>query len=192
MTYSWCMENGGKDTSPDYNAPKICTLGNRGYEEDCVNNDKYFVVSKNLTESVGSDILVKYKTSPTQNISCEYSKDDLDFEIKNERAEYIMSLENNFLILDSGTAPPPRGLIVYDLLKKKNVYNSSYSNPITIKNNKISYWTETSEKVTAENCSDLKEHESYGLGSAIETYITLDLNSLKTTDSGQHRCSPRQ
>ena len=81
-SFEWCIANGGDNRTPNYNAPKVCILNNKVYKESCVSNDKYFVISKHIRDSVGSDILVKYKTSLNKNISCEYLKENTDFEVK--------------------------------------------------------------------------------------------------------------
>jgi len=189
--YDWCMSNGGKYSTPDYNAPKFCVLKNKVYQSKCVENDKYIIISKDAVD-VGSDILIKYKKLPGQIIPCVYSKGDADFELQD--AGNVLALENNFLILDEGTGPYPRVLIIFDLLKKKNIYEDSYSGPVTIKDNKINYWSDTSEKATKENCLNFEKYESSGLlsGSAIEAYVTLDLLTLSKIDLGQRRCVPIQ
>ena len=191
-TFNWCMASGGKDLTPSYNAPKKCIFENKVYEESCVGNDKYFVISADRTDDVGTDILVKYKSSSSQNISCEYLKKDKDFEIKDEGAVYVMALENNFLILDEGTGPFPRGLIIYDLSSRKKVLEDSYSEPVNIKNNIINYWTETTIKANEENCSTYKVNKANFLGSAIETRVSLDLLTLVTKELGEYRCSATQ
>ncbi len=191
-TYGWCITNGGEDRTPNYNAPKVCVVNNKVYEENCVSNNKYFVVEKNLTDSVGANHLVKYKINENQNFSCEYVVEKGDFEIKNEWAEYTLALENNFLILDSGTGPDPRGLIIYDLNARKKVFEDTYSRPITIQNNTINYWTEAVEKATEVNCPELKEYEAGGLGAAIDAHVSLNLSNLIKKDLGERRCSSRQ
>ena len=191
-TFNWCMASGGKDLTPSYNAPKKCVYENKVYEDSCVGNDKYFVISADRTDDVGTDILVKYKSSSSQNISCEYLKNDKDFEIKDEGAAYIMALENNFLILDEGTGPFPRGLIIYDLSSRKKVLEDSYLEPVNIKNNIINYWTETTIKANEENCSTYKLNEENFMGSAIETRVSLDLLTLAKKELGEYRCSATQ
>ena len=165
---------------------------NKVYEDSCVGNDKYFVISADRTDDVGIDILVKYKSSSSQNISCEYLKNDKDFEIKDEGAAYIMALENNFLILDEGTGPFPRGLIIYDLSSRKKVLEDSYLEPVNIKNNIINYWTETTINANEENCSTYKLNEENFMGSAIETRVSLDLLTLVKKELGEYRCSATQ
>jgi len=190
--YDWCIANGGKDRTPDFNAPKLCILEQRVYVENCISNDQYFVIPKDLMKSVGSDILVKYKSSPNQTISCEYLKGNTDFEIKNEWAEYLFAITNNFLILDSGTGPYPRGLIVYDLIKREKIYSDTYSEPIIVHDNTIDYWTEISEETTEKNCPKIKEYEAGGFGVAIDAHVSLNLSTLIKKELGERRCSPRQ
>lgn len=191
-SFEWCMANGGDNRTPNYNAPKVCILNNKVYEENCVSNAKYFVIESNLTDSVGSNHLVKFKTNENQNFDCKYVIEKGDFEIKNEWAEYTLALENNFLILDSGTGPDPRGLIVYDLNLRKKVYEDSYSQPINIQNNIVDYWTGTTKPVTEQNCPEFKKWEEGGLGSAIDAHVSLNLLTLVEKELGEYRCSPRQ
>lgn len=191
-SFEWCMANGGDNRTPNYNAPKICVLNNRVYEENCVGNTKYFVIESDLTDSVGSSHLVKYKGNENQNYECKYVVNNGDLEIKNEWAEYILALENNFLILDSGTGPSPRGLIVYDLITRKKVYTDLYSKPVNIQNGTIDYWAESTEKATKENCQKFQEYEKDGLGSAIDVHISIDLKTLVKKELGEKRCDARQ
>lgn len=191
-SFEWCMANGGENRTPNYNAPKVCVLNNRVYEESCISNTKYFVIESNLTDSVGANHLVKYKTNENQNFECKYVIEKGDFEIKNEWAEYTLALENNFLILDSGTGPDSRGLIIYDLNLRKKVYEDSYSQPINIQNNSVDYWTGTTKPVTEQNCPDFKKWEEGGLTSAIDAHVSLNLSTLVKKELGEYRCSPRQ
>jgi hypothetical protein len=190
-TFEWCMANGGKDTTPNYNAPKTCLLENRIYNNNCVSNDKFVVIAKDKIDEVGSDILVKYKASPGQNISCDYVAGSGDYGLGGG-AEYILALENNFLITDTGTGPDGRVLTIYDLNPRKEVFRDSYSKPVDIKDNVINYWTGTTTPVTLENCPDYKEWETDGLGAGIDAYVSLDMSTLTKKELGKYHCSPRQ
>lgn len=187
--FEWCMSNGGENRTPNYNAPKVCILNSKVYEESCVGNDKYFVIESKLTDSVGANHLTKYKTDGNQNFDCKYVVEKGDFEIRNERAEYTLALENNFLILDSGTGPTPRGFIAYDLNLRKKVYEDSYSQPINIQNNLVDYWTVTTKPVTEQNCPEFKKWEERGLGSVIDARVSLNLSTLIKKELGEYRCS---
>ena len=126
----------------------------------------------------------------------KYSNSDLMALVENEpwynEATYFVSLENNFLIIDHGTAPDPRGLIVYDLNLQKKVYSDRYSKPIEIKDDTITYWSPISQKVTVENCPESTGWYKNGLGAGIESHITLSLQDFSVKELGESRCSVRQ
>lgn len=195
-SFEWCIARGGKDWTPKYNAPKKCILENRVYEENCVGNNKYLAISKDSNEGVGSDTLVKYKSSPNQTISCEYVTGKGDFEIKDEWTQYLLSLENNLLFFDSGTGPDQRGIIIYDLDKRLEVYNDSYTaivpDPIDIGDNYIKYWNRTDKNVTTENCPRKEEYYAGGLGAAIDEHVVVNLTTFAKKELGEYRCSPVQ
>ena len=158
----------------------------------CRESLKYFLIEKN-TENVGSDQLIKYKTNDNQNFSCKYVVEKGDFEIKNEDAEYFYAITNNFLILDSGTAPDPRIMIIYDLNSQKKVYTDGYfSENAIVKDNIIDYWSPTTEIATIKNCPELNENSSNGLGSGIDSHVILDLSTMSKKVLGEYRCSVRQ
>ena len=190
-SFEWCMANGGKNETPNYNAPKVCVLSNKVYEDNCVGNSKYFVISRDSSEGAGTDILVKYKSSPDQIFSCNYIKQSGDLEVGGD-GTYVLALENNFLLLDVGTGPDPRVLTIYNLNTRKGIYNDSYSQPVNIQNNVIDYWTGTTTPVTQKNCPDFITWETRGLGTAIEVHVSLNLLTLTKTELGEYRCSPEE
>lgn len=191
-SFELCIANGGSDRTPNYNTLKVCILDNKLYEENCVSNDKYFIIEDSLKDSTGANHLVKFKTNPNQNFDCKYVVEKGDFEIKNEGADYILALENDFLIMDSGTGPDPRGLTVYNLNLRKKVYEDSYSQPVNIQNNVIDYWVGTKKTVTGENCPESKKWEEGGLGSVINTHVSLNFTTLIKKELGDYNCSSTQ
>lgn len=167
----------------------------------CEENYRYFVISKKSEDYIRSnfsDFLVKYKTDKDQVIPCDYLVAEGDFEIKNQDATYFLALTDNFLILDVGTAPPPRVLMVYNLGSREKVYTDQYSyypfDSFKVLNDTITYWTPTDEKVTKDNCPEFYElYKLYGYGVAeIEAYVILNLVDLTKEELGEHRCSYRQ
>ena len=158
----------------------------------CKDNPNYFVVTKSLSDSVGSDILIKYKTNKNQNFACSYTVEKNDFEIKNVQAEYFLTFTDNFLVLDSGTAPEPRGLIVYDLRSRKIVFTDSYAKPVQVKGDSITYFSKTDQKPTIKNCSSLNDYIKNGLGAVIMSKVTVDLSSLNKKSTGVTECIATQ
>jgi len=156
----------------------------------CYPSPRYLVVEKGGKDGMGTDFLVKYKAKAEEKLPCTYVFGTNDFEIKNEWAEYFAGLKDDLLILDSTTGPGPSGLIIWDLKKRKKVYEGSWSDPI-IRDDSILYWLET-EKATHDNCPELAEWESHGLGAAIETRVLLNLSDFSISKTKETRCSPRQ
>lgn len=158
----------------------------------CNDATKYFVVEKSLADSVGSDILVKYKTNPGQNFPCVYSVAGGDFELKNVMAEYFLAFTDNFLLLDRGTAPEPRILLAYDLRSHEKVFTDSYAKPVVVKGDTIEYWAKSDQKPTAKNCPILAENTKNYLGSVIMSKVSVDLSTLIKKELGELKCMTTQ
>ncbi len=156
----------------------------------CYSFPQYFLVERDVENGVGTDFLIKYISSAEGKVPCNYVVGNGDLEIKNEWAEYFAGLMGDLLILDSTTGPGPSGLTIWDLRKRKKVFEGSWSDAI-IQDDSILYWTETGT-ATHENCPELAEWESKGLGAAIETKVLLKYSDLSITKMKETRCSPRQ
>ena len=159
---------------------------------ECHNSVKYFAIQKSLSDSVGSDILIKYKISPSDKFPCTYTVASEDFEIKNVLAEYFLTFTDNFLVLDKGTAPEPRGLVVYDLNSRKIVFTDSYAKPVTVVGDSITYFSKTDIKPTLLNCPDLNNYTSNDLGAILMSKVTVDLSLLNKKDIGEMKCIATQ
>lgn len=151
----------------------------------CQQNSKYFVV---IRKTDTTDFLIKTKTDANQNISCEYNVNQGDFEIKDQIATLFYALTDNFLMLDTGTAPPPRALTVYNLNTFKEIFNDSfyYNDFVSYDNDVIQYWSPTTRQVTIDNCPKLFS-EYYGSG-IIDMRVNVDLSTLVREELGETRC----
>jgi hypothetical protein len=158
----------------------------------CYETQKYFAIEHSLYDSPGSIILVKYKTTPDEHFPCSYTVGKGDFEINTGDPDYFLTFTDNFLLLDRGTAPYPRELVVYDLRSRALVYTDEYSKPWSGAGDTITYWSPADTKVTTQNCPKLAEYTSEGLGTVIESEVTLDLATLSKKAMGNSRCSATQ
>jgi len=157
----------------------------------CYESSNYFVIAKEVQGKVGTDFLIKYKSKPDEKLFCGYTFGNNDFEIKNEWAEYFAGLKTDLLLLDSTTGPGPSGLTIWDLIKRKKVYEGSWSDPEESGNDSLVFWMETGEAYD-NNCPERAKWESHGLGAAIETKVILDLSDFRISKTKETRCSPRQ
>lgn len=97
---------------------------------ECFDTPKYFVIKKYKDGELGEDIIVKSKTDSAQVIPCEYNVVEGDF-VNIQGMNYIMIVED-LVLLDFGSAPGIRGLNIFDLKNKKNVFSNSYMKPIDL------------------------------------------------------------
>lgn len=155
----------------------------------CHESPRYLII-EGSTGEVGTHFLVKYKSEKGQAPVCDYVPEADDFEIRNEDAEYFLGLQQDLLILDSGTGPDPRGLVIWDLKKREKVYTGNYSEA-KIEWGYMEFWVRTSD-ATDENCPQAKEWSDSGLEAQIETKVSLNLSNFKITKSLETRCSPLQ
>ncbi len=158
---------------------------------NCMESSRYFVVDNN-PGLPGLDVVAKHKTSPDETIPCAGGAEAGDVVIQNDLPEFVLGLAENFLIIDSGTAPPPRGLELYDLDAQTSTYTDQYSDPISIASDSITYWEPIRRAVTLKNCPDFDQYTADGLGAVIESHITLNLPALTKEDLGESRCVPTQ
>ncbi len=156
----------------------------------CHDSLRYRVVSVLRDEEVGTDFLIKYKTSASPKPKCEYLASPGDFELPSEWAAYFLGLQGDLLILDSGTAPDPRGLIIWDLKKRERVYQGTYAEH-KLHKGYMEFWLETGA-ATPENCHEYQRYQASGFGAAIDTWVRLDFASLQIKRSSKKRCSLRQ
>lgn len=155
----------------------------------CHESPRYLIVEGSAGR-MGTSFLVKYKSEKNARLACEYIAKPGDFEIADQWPEFFLELQDDLLILDSGTGPDPRGLVIWDLKKQQKVYSGSYSKA-KIGPGYMEFWTTTGDG-TDENCPEGKEWREMGLGTAIETWVRLSFVDFKLTKSSQTRCDTRQ
>jgi len=159
---------------------------------ECHDSSQYFAIQKNLTDAVGSTILIKYKTSPNTTFPCAYVVSNDDFEIKNVSAGYFLTFTDNFLVLDSGTGPSYRELIAYDLRTRNVIFTDTYEDPVTVTNDSLTYLTHTKAKPTLQNCPELRDYTANGLGAVILSKVTVDLSTATKKVRGVIECIATQ
>ncbi len=150
----------------------------------CHETDRYFVVQRQPKFEVGTDFLVKYKSNGQAKPACEYVKAKGDFEILNEWAEYFMDLKGDLLILDSGTLDGLRGLIIWDLVERKKVFEGGYS-WADIREEYMEYWM-YSGVARKEDC---EEFDKWG-GALVLVFVRLDFSDFSIKKTDKTRCIP--
>lgn len=185
LVYGFNHPQGGASQTPSVSSSSTAVTIN------CLQSPEYLVVDRN-PGTPGLDLIVKHKTSVDQLIACTDLVASSDVVVQNDLPEFVLGLTEHFLIVDSGTAPPPRGLVIYDLDIQTSTYTDTYSEPITIATGTVTYWASTKQVPTLANCPDLAQYKANGLGAVIESHVILDLSMLSKKALGESRCGPTQ
>lgn len=150
--------------------------------------------NKPVVKQILSSIKFNNQSATEKNWK-NYTEKQLIELVKNEKwyseATYFKAVVGNYLVLDQGTAPPPRSLVVYDLSNKKAVLQVQYAD-LVIKNQLLTYWEPTTQKITTINCPQASGWQKSGLGAQIQKSVSFDLSNLTKKDLGKTRCSATQ
>jgi hypothetical protein len=166
-------------------------------ETVCYDYESYFVVSMDLKDEVGSNIIVRHKkTNDEQNV-CEYAVKVDDFEVKNGvkngDAFYFFGIADNVLFIDDGTGPN-RTLHLYNIpLREKILDISLYQSPVRAEDaHHVSYW-QTYGEATRDQCpTNYDQLHEEQMGPMVEVKCLLDLRSLEIKTSKETRCGSVQ
>ena len=151
----------------------------------CYRHARYIVVERELVDRVGADLFIR----PRAAGRCDADSLAGDMVIRNEWAEYFAGLRGDVLILDSGTGPDIRGLIVIDLRTRRRLRETSYvelvAGPDTTS---IGIWNGFYLDRPAPGCRP----PIGGLEPGIDSLFTLDLRTGDVRYAGRTRCASRQ
>ena len=160
----------------------------------CYVFNKYVILTTETEDGVGEDIRIALRggSSDAKQL-CDDKSAKTYFIIKNDDSNFFFGLFEDYLFVDIGTGPEPRGLSVFDLSKKKKIYDASYNTPIKIgAGPTLDFWMPLEKDLPKKQCPQARKWEAQGLGFGFERRVILDLKSLKEQTIGQPRCTPRQ
>ena len=150
----------------------------------CYQHARYTVVARERQGEVGSDIVVHAGPGGP----CTGDSVAGDYVFHNEWAEYFAGLIGDDMVLDSGTGPDLRGLIVIDLTTRRRVFDGSYveleaGGPA----GSLGIWQGYELTHPGPGCE-----APDGLGPGVDSLVWLDLRSGRVRYAGRTRCAVRQ
>ena len=155
----------------------------------CYNEGHYVVMGTAVPDdNVGTNFTIYKKAKASEKVTCPLKKNGT-WTIPNNEAEYYLGQKGDLLILDSGTSEQGRSIIIWNLAQRKKIKNFPYEVSASIKGDNIIYWTRSKDKVTPQNCPNLKEFKKVGLDTAIDYQELLDLKTLKVKKTTIKQCS---
>jgi len=157
---------------------------------------RYFVRATRLTQAVGESLSVTCKVTAADSVWREASRVDLTVA---EQFGHFEALCGDYLLVDAGCCPGPRGLIVYDLSRKKSILSEmclDWPAAPTLRDGRwLTYMEDLGDfenDLPGVKCPEAAKWRRDQMGVGYEEKVVFDLRSLQKTRTGVITCSPRQ
>lgn len=139
----------------------------------CLHYDDATIVTQDQDKNIpGEQILVK--NSP--NANCEWSIES-NWLIDSGQASYFSGKYKNWLLIDRGTGPDNRDILVYDIVTHQNAYSNVYGKPSYIESDVLYYWKNVDMLATADNCNKFSDAQKLGLSAQLQHLVGVNLES---------------
>lgn len=151
----------------------------------CFASDRFVVVESQRPGEVGSDFFIRSK----EGNRCESDSLAGDVVLRDEWAAYFSSMRDNVLILDSGTGPDIRYLILIDMHTGDRIAELPYvetevgPDPLT-----LGVWMGSELDEPLPDC----EPPSGGLIPGVDSLFLLNIRTGETQFADRIRCANRQ
>jgi hypothetical protein len=151
----------------------------------CYKSPRHIVVERNRSGQVGTDLLVRSRQAET----CEADSLPGDFVIRDEWAAYFSAIQGDLLLLDSGTGPDVRGLIIFDVVDRRRIAEISYVDLAPGPDSaSIGVWDGAALDEPAPGCPS----PPGGLLPGVDSLHYVNLRTGEARFAGQTRCAQRQ
>jgi len=171
---------------PGADAPaSVATVGG----DTCIDYGGWIVTTRPLADEAGTAIYVE--RSSRLPCGAGPSRARLVFD---RGASYFVGRVGRYLVVDQGTGPSFRHLVLFDSTSRRQAFRIGYSELVGAKGNAIHFWAMTRLAAVAANCPSLAEIRRNGLTPVIERLNRLGLDAARPTlrESGTLRCASVQ
>lgn len=158
----------------------------------CHESDRYRVVEQPVADGPGTDFLVRPLSPGVSQLPCRYDPGPGDFVIRHVDNERFLALNGALLVIDNGTGPDARELIVWDLAARRKLLHQRHGGLVSADSQRVVFWRATRILPTADNCPPLERWKAQLLGAAIEVQTEWSAIDRRLRDLTATRCAPRQ
>ncbi len=141
----------------------------------CQSHAPYFVVARNRTDSVNSDLLVKYGPDAHQ---CLYRVESSDYEVNDVNNSDFMKIAGSYLFLGGGSGPDIGEILIYDLKARRKLYSHTYMRGSFRLKGESASFTEDLGRAKPEQCKDYSKVSKMGLTPTLEGDVSFTLDDL--------------
>jgi hypothetical protein len=161
----------------------------------CQSHSPYFLVIRARTDSVGSDVLVKY--GPDRH-PCAYKAEGTDFELKDVNTNRFVKFADPYLFLGGSTGPDGGDFLVFDLKARVKVYQHIFmGKDIRISGNTV-FYTQRLGTATPGQCKTYDAIVKQGFSAVIVADVSFPVEDLahpdrlKSLAPSNPRCTAQQ
>jgi hypothetical protein len=173
----------------------LCVALSRGWAQEglvCESHPPYFLVIRARTDSVNSDVLVKY--DPV----CAYRVGRTDYELKDVNTNRFVKFVDPYLFLGGSTSPDVGDLVVYNLKARAKVYEHIFAGKdIRISGNTV-FYVQSLGRAKREQCKDYDKIVSQDFRPILEAEVSFQVEDLahpeklKSLNPSKIRCVAHQ
>lgn len=155
-------------------------------DNKCYRNARYTVVEQGLTNSVGSNVFVRYAS----NSRCDADSLAGDFVWRNRGgADYFLGLRGSVLFIDEGTGSS-RALTLIELSTRRVLVKTFYDGDVMRSTHPgaVAVWQGAMLSKPAKGCRP----PPYGNYPGVDSLYWVDIRTGKLTFAGKTRCAVRE
>lgn len=161
----------------------LCWLSPASAEVACHQNDTARVAVEDKNEMAGTVIAV-YPHTPVAGCFVDAASARFVFG-EGDESLWFDSLTRSHLVMTRSTGP--QGDLVIADLETGRIVLDAPANDFTVETEGVTFWERVAAG-TSENCPQIDEYVSDGLGAAIEERRHLDFATAKVERSSERRC----
>jgi hypothetical protein len=154
----------------------------------CHDGPHHRVIERVATDGPGADLLVRTKAAG----ACEFKPQAGDWRLPRSDAERFKAFAGTLILIDNGTGPSGRQLLIADPAQRQLVRRLAYTKLVSADAQTVVVWRATQRPATPENCPQLQAWKAQLLSATIEEKVQLTLPALRETVLPEQRCTARQ
>lgn len=157
----------------------------------------HYAVRVTASQTVAGEYLNVFKMTPGADPIkvCTTAASQAVFNLREEEANWLVGISDQYLFIDQGTGPSLRHLVVLDIEKGKRLYESVYEGDFNLDGKRYLSFDKVmkgpADSLTAADkkaCPQAPQWRKLGFGAAWITRYRLDLQTGKATPTGKLSC----
>ncbi len=162
----------------------------------------YYTANRNFLLSNGSYALVDWPSLEDEHVTAIYRLPTTAFPDTvvittadtaiirfSDGDQHPEGIDGNFVLMDFGCCPGPRGLMIIDLVHPDTILNTSYTNTAGYDSTQTLYYFAPFHRATKNDCPDYDRQIQEGLTPYVEQLYSFNLPTRQKVKTGKFRCS---